>query len=137
MTGYISESTKRIVRQNDGFGCCVCGFPIIDYHHIVPDSTKPEEIMLLCPNHHREATLEAVTIKEQNVFKKNPFNIQHGFVEGKLKINQIFPVINIGNNIPLVTEGDLVIVENESIFGLEIIDGRLNLSLKLRCPSYP
>lgn len=93
----IPEPVKRIVRQEAGFGCCKCGHSIIEYHHIVKDSKKPEDIMLLCPICHAEATDKAMLEPEQRFYKENPFNIKEGYVEGQLKVNQKAPVINIGS----------------------------------------
>lgn len=126
----IPEPTKREVRQEAGFGCCVCGFPIIDYHHIERESQDPEDIMILCPNHHREATEGAMLKKEQIYYKKNPHNIEKGFVDGKLKINQKYPVITMGSN-HLIGEGDLIIVDGESLLSIYISEGRLELTMRL------
>jgi hypothetical protein len=30
----IPSEIKRQLRQEAGFGCCICGIPIIEYHHI-------------------------------------------------------------------------------------------------------
>ena len=53
----IPEQVKRLVRQRCGFGCVMCGLPIIQYHHMIPWSKEnthdPENITLLCDNHHR------------------------------------------------------------------------------------
>ena len=72
-TKKIAEPTKRIVRQADGFGCCKCGFPIIEYHHIIEDTENPDEIMLLCPIHHHEATVKAMMKEEQWKYKNKPY----------------------------------------------------------------
>jgi hypothetical protein len=126
----IPEPVKRIVRQEAGFGCCKCGHPIIEYHHIVKGSQNPEDIMLLCPNDHQEATVGAMLEKEQRFYKSQPYNIQKGFVEGQLKVNQISPVVNIGNN-QIIGTGDLLLVDGEILLSLEINEGRLELSMKL------
>lgn len=56
----IPEPIKRIVRQRCGFGCIICGNPIIQYHHIeewaVVKEHRPENITLLCPSHHMDVT---------------------------------------------------------------------------------
>ena len=36
----IPDRIKRQLRQEAGFGCCKCGFPIYDYHHIVEFSEE-------------------------------------------------------------------------------------------------
>lgn len=129
MTG-IPNPIKRIVRQEAGFGCCKCGFPIIEYHHIVRDSNAPEDIMLLCPTHHHEATVGAMLEKEQRFLKAHPYNIERGFIEGKLKINQNTPVINIGTN-QFIGCRDFLLVDGEDLLSIGIDEGRLELSMKL------
>lgn len=126
----IPEPIKRKVRQEAGFGCCKCGFPIIEYHHIIKDSQNPEDIMLLCPIHHLEATVGAMLEKEQRAYKANPYNIEKGFAEGCLKINQESPVVTIGTN-QFVGDGNFILVDGENLLSIEINEGRLELSMKL------
>jgi hypothetical protein len=104
--------------------------PIVEYHHIVADSKNPDEIMLLCPVHHHEATVGAMPKEEQWNYKKNPYNIERGFVEGQLKVNQTTPVANIGSN-QFVGAGDFLIVDGENLLSLRINEGKLELSIKL------
>jgi hypothetical protein len=108
----------------------VCGFPIIEYHHIVKGSRNHEDIMLLCPIHHHEATVGAMLLDEQRSRKSNPCNIARGLVEGTLKVNQKTPVLNLGTN-QLVGDGDFILIDGESMLSMEIRDGRLELSTKL------
>jgi len=126
----IPEQTKRVVRQQAGFGCCKCGFPIIEYHHIIKDSPSPDEIMLLCPIHHHEATVGAMLEDEQRLYKKNPINIKKGFVEGRLKIIQKTPAVNIGSN-QFIGTGDFLLVDGESLLSIEAPENRLELSVRL------
>lgn len=126
----IPEPIERQIRQEAGFGCCKCGFPIIEYHHIVRDSQSPKDIMLLCPKHHTEATVGAMLEEEQRFYKAHPSNIENGLVEGKLKVNQKTPVVIIGTNL-FVGDGDFLIVDDESLLSIEIYEGRLELSMKL------
>lgn len=126
----LPEPVKRQVRQQAGFGCCKCGFPIIEYHHIVKDSQDPGDIMLLCPIHHHEATVGAMLEDEQRSYKGNPYNIEKGFVEGNLKINQRTPVVSVGTN-QFVGDGNFLLVDGENLLSIGINEGRLELSMKL------
>ena len=126
----IPQPVKRQVRQEAGFGCCVCGFPIIEYHHIVKGSEKPEDIMLLCPNHHREATEGAMLIDEQRNHRSNPINIERGFVDGLLKINQKTLGVSMGT-VQIIGEGDLIVIDGDAIISSRLNEGRLEISLKL------
>jgi 5-methylcytosine-specific restriction endonuclease McrA len=55
---------KRQLRQEAGFGCCVCGYPFYEYHHIrefaLDSHHDPKDMMVLCPNHHHQATLRVL-----------------------------------------------------------------------------
>lgn len=125
----IPEPVKRIVRQNSGFGCCKCGIPIIEYHHIVKGSNNPNDIMLLCPNHHYEATVEAMTLEEQKKLQADPINIKNGFVEGYLKVNHSVPVFQVGNCV-YIGDGEFILVDGESLLSFSVKDGKLFLSMK-------
>lgn len=121
---------KRQVRQEAGFGCCKCGNPIFEYHHIIRDSEKPEDIMILCPICHHEATVGAMREEEQRLHKLNPLNIKRGYVDGALKINQKLPVIAIGTN-QFIGEGDFVLVDQDSLLSFRVNSGGLEFSVKL------
>ncbi|MBO8161781.1 MAG: HNH endonuclease [Thermosipho sp. (in: Bacteria)] len=129
------EPIKRKLRQEAGFGCCKCGFPIYDYHHIIKYSVehhfRAEDMMLLCPNCHREATVGAMTEEEQCYYKANPFNIRRGYVEGLLKVNQKEMVISTGG-IQFVNDGFIIMVDEEPLLTLKNSDkGTLEISLTL------
>ena len=74
----IPEEIKRAVRQRSDFGCVVCGMPIYEYDHIEEFHSvgehHPDNMVLLCPNHHREKTsrrLSKAVIKDAQA---NPAN---------------------------------------------------------------
>jgi hypothetical protein len=126
----IPEPIKRIVRQQAGFGCCKCGLPIFEYHHIVRASQDPADIMLLCPNHHHEATVGAMKEEEQKPYKNSPYNVNQGFVQGKLKLNQTEPEIIIGST-TFIGRGEMICVDKEALISLGLESGRLQLSVRL------
>lgn len=78
------------LRREAAFGCCVCGNPIVQYHHIVPYAVephfRPEDMMALCPNHHDEANSGAMTARRQRRYKAEPYNHKRGFAQGLLTI---------------------------------------------------
>lgn len=54
---HIPEEIARVVRQECGFGCAICGGALFTYHHFDPpfadaQEHRPEGIILLCPNCH-------------------------------------------------------------------------------------
>ncbi len=81
------------LRQEQNFGCAVCGKPIITIHHI--EGFKGEhrlgELILLCQDHHKRANLglehpgsaESISKEELYKLKQNPFNkykVHHHFI---------------------------------------------------------
>src|SRR5437867_1684432 len=79
------------LRKEAGFGCCKCGFPVVQYHHIIEYANdphfRPEDMMALCARCHEEATKGVMTVAEQRRFKAHPHNIGRGWAAGPLKIN--------------------------------------------------
>ena len=67
----IPAAVKREVRQKCHFGCVLCGMPIYNFDHIEKYSVvrehDPNNLVLLCPNHHAEKTsgrLSQVTVEK-------------------------------------------------------------------------
>lgn len=127
----LPEDLKRILRKDAGFGCCRCGFPIFDYHHIAPPSENPEDLMLLCPNCHRAATQGAMLESEQRYFRLEPYNIKRGYVKGQLIIRQNALALSVGSN-QFIGDGRLIMVDTEDLVSIGLNeDGRLDLSVNL------
>jgi hypothetical protein len=129
------EPIKRQLRQEAGYGCCKCGRPIYEYHHIVPymevPHSRPEDMMLLCPNHHRDATSGAMNECKQREYKENPHNIRKGKVNGILTMNQDFCAVIVGAN-EFIGNRFSISVDNDILFKIEIgQSGTLEISLKL------
>lgn len=73
---------QREVRKRCGFGCVICGNPIYDYDHMkgwaeVKEHVA-EDITLLCPEHHREATAKRLPREIIIQANEKPFNIEKG-----------------------------------------------------------
>lgn len=132
---YIPAPVRRSLRQESGFGCCVCGSPVFEYHHIRDYATArehdPKHMMTLCPNHHHEATVGALTEAEQRAFKAAPKNISDGYSDGLLRVTEPGIAIRCGS-VDLVGKGFKFLVDVEPILALDSDDdGRLLLSLDL------
>ena len=120
----------RQLRKESGFGCCVCGNPIFQYHHIVPYTEedphfRPEDMMILCREHHGEShdykENPTLSIEEQREAKENPFNIKNGHMEGLLKVrtNQV----KVGLGLLTLKKGecvDIIKVGQDSAFSLSV-----------------
>lgn len=105
---------KRQLRQEAGFGCCVCGYPFIQYHHIIPWSVEQhfrvEDMMALCSRHHELCTVGAIRQEEQRRHKNAPINLENGFAKGLLYVNSDKLVARFGNNLAESTPNLLVIL---------------------------
>ncbi|WP_336959168.1 HNH endonuclease signature motif containing protein [Chryseobacterium contaminans] len=143
MRPAIGPEIKRIVRQRCGFGCIICGSPIIDYDHIeeyhIVKKHEAENITLLCPNHHREKTLGRLPKEKVIKANENPYNLikkEKGKSELYFYGNEISIVIG---NITLKTKdtGDggflvplIVYDEAPMFFKLNNDDISVNIRLK-------
>lgn len=130
----IPEKIKRVLRKEAAYGCCKCGLPIIEYHHIVQFSKenlhRPELMMVLCPIHHHEATVGAMPEEEQYKLKKEPYNIIQGYTEGQLKVNHNLCMIRTGGCI-FAGEGPYIVVNNHQLLGIKVANKAALLSLDL------
>jgi hypothetical protein len=124
------------LRQASGFGCCRCGFPVIQYHHIILNSVehhnRPEDMMVLCPICHDMATKGAFTMEEQRNFQRQPHNIQRGYSTGLLRTHQDYPAVQVGSVI-IVGNGPIIVIDDEPVLSLEIGEqGQLLLTATLK-----
>lgn len=91
-------AVARQLRRESGFGCAVCGNPIVEYHHIIEwqksNHFDPEHMVALCPLHHAEyGKLSASKAYEA---KKNPINIRTGRIYGYLGGNKNQKSLRLG-----------------------------------------
>ena len=130
----IPAAVARRLRQEAGFGCCECGNPILQYHHIVEWSEdqhfRPEDMMVLCPTHHDKATKGAMPEAEQRRLKANPHNIQRGLAKGLLAVKQDYCAANFGS-VTVIGDGPFLRMNGEDILGFNIGDNNLQISLRL------
>lgn len=126
---------RRRLRQEAGFGCCLCGNPIIEYHHIRPIGRHqvhdPDHMMTLCPLHHHEATVGGLAEEEQRRSKNDPENIRRGYTEGLLRITEPGIAVHAATN-DFVGAGFKLVVDNHPLLALDSSEtGRLELSIDL------
>ena len=95
----LRRTWRPVYGKRRGFGCCKCGRPVYQYHHIIDYAIeqhfRPEDMMILCPYCHDEAT-KAMPELEQRGHKANPYNIQRGMVSGSLEINHSECAVDLG-----------------------------------------
>jgi hypothetical protein len=131
----VPQPIKLALRQEAGFGCCFCGNPIFQYHHVVPYSKTPEHIeqdmMVVCPNHHHEITVGGITEERQRHAKANPINIKRGYVDGLLRVTDPAIAIRAGT-VDFVGPGFKLLVDDKPLLGIARGEnGRLSISLEL------
>lgn len=129
------SEVKRKLRQHARFGCCRCGLPIYQYHHIIPYSEdqhfRVEDMMLLCPLCHDMATKGVFTQEQQRKMQASPFNARKGLAGGMLHTNQEYCTVLAGG-VLLVNEGPVIIADGVPLLALTPgANGQINLSLTL------
>jgi len=134
MARNIPAAVARQLRQEAGFGCCVCGNPILQYHHIVgwadEHHFRPEDMMVLCPTHHDQTTKGAMPEAEQRQFKAHARNIERGLANGLLEVKQDYCAADFGS-VTVVGEGTFLEIDGEPIIGFNLGDHNLEISLRL------
>ncbi|HSW96328.1 MAG TPA: HNH endonuclease signature motif containing protein [Candidatus Saccharimonadales bacterium] len=114
---------KRELRQLAGFGCCKCGIPILQYHHIVPYSVEKhfrvKDMMALCPYCHDMATKHILTIEQQRYLQVNPYNMLKGFASGRLILNGSYCAIQTGG-VFIVTQGPILSIDGNTLLSLSV-----------------
>jgi hypothetical protein len=117
----IPARVKRSLRQEGGFGCCFCGHPFFEYHHIIPfaerQEHRPADMMIVCPIDHHRATVGALTERQQREAKRSPFNVRRGFADGTLNVTTEQLAVEVGSNV-LVGAGFKFVVDGEPLLSL-------------------
>ena len=91
-------------------------------------------MMVLCPNHHHQANLSAIDSEKQYLFKKAPYNIDNGYVDGPLLINSRALAVEVGSN-QLVGAGFKFVVDQIPLLELKTnAEHHLLLSMDLYDP---
>jgi hypothetical protein len=116
----VPSDVALALRQEAAFGCCKCGHPIYQYHHIVPweedHHFRPADMMIVCPNDHDE--MKVTPRVRQYEIKAQPFNKAHGFPRGQLVCNLTELAFTLGSNLFIETPALL------DVFGESIIEAR-------------
>jgi predicted nucleic acid-binding Zn-ribbon protein len=127
---------KRVLRQDACFGCCACGNPLLQYHHIIPYAEdhhfRPADMMALCPNHHVEANERVLDEQQQRALKTSPFNCNQGLASGQLALRQLNTDVDLGGHIFVADAGQLIRVDGDPLLTTRVSSaGGLLLSVRL------
>ena len=112
----IPADTKRLVRQDCGYGCIICGAAIIEYEHIDPpfpeaEAHNPSGIGLLCPQCHAKVTRGFLSKQAVKQARLDPFCKQRGFANEFFDIGRTYPRLTFAGStvtrtpIPVMVEG--------------------------------
>ncbi len=129
----IPNEIKRNLRIESGFGCCRCGFPFIEYHHIIPYSEvfehNPENMMTVCSRCHDIITSGVISQEEQKKMKTGPINRSNNNVNGEIFLRR--NTVTVGNS-KFRCHGPLIVVDGEPIIIIKHdSDGNVLLTLSL------
>lgn len=131
----VPSGVKRALRQEAGFGCAICGHPILQYHHIVEwhidHHFRVKDMLALCPIHHDQASKHALSEADQRAAKTNPFNIASSRARDVLEVGHGFPLLQLGANM-IINHGPLLSIGGAPVLTVEVEDGAMILTLDLR-----
>lgn len=123
-----SEIAQKL-RAEAGFGCAVCGHPILEYHHIIPWAERKhyevEHMVALCRNHHQE--LGKQSKKVSYAAKQSPINIKNKRFKGYLVTNRQDQALMLGNTRFIGVENAVTFYE-VPLFGHRIVDGEIRVN---------
>jgi hypothetical protein len=95
---------------------------------------RPEDMMVLCPNHHDRATRDAFTEAKQRYMKAHPHNGGTSGVLGDIAV-PMCPEVQLGN-LAVVNSGTILMFGNRPVIALERHpEEGLLLSLDVRGPT--
>lgn len=125
----IPPDVAQRLRAEAGFGCAVCGCPILEYHHIIPWAERNHyelpHMVALCRNHHHE--LAKQSRKAAYKAKRSPFNIRKKKFKGYLVTNKRDQALVIGNT-RFVGFSHAISYFGVPLFGHHIQDGEIRLN---------
>lgn len=129
LSRVVPSGVARQLRAEAGFGCAICGNPILEYHHIIPWAERQhydaDHMVALCRNHHQEIGKQAA--KVAYAAKANPINIRSKRFKGYLVTNKARQGLVLGNT-RFVGFGCAVGFYGIPLFGHSIFDGEIRLN---------
>ena len=131
----VPSAVKRQLRQEAGFGCCRCGHPFIEYHHIIPwaedEHFRPIDMMALCGQCHPLCTVGALTEIDQRKLKSRPKNIVDNLMRGQLFVNSTQLTVNMCGG-QMMEVPQLLVIGSETVVGARLgVDGRVLISANI------
>lgn len=99
--GSLTAAQKRILRQEAGFGCVICGKAIGEYHHIDPafEDARCHDVntmVFLCTQCHRKVSGGHISVKTVVEAKHNPFALRSNFSFEAFDVGDEPPTVHFG-----------------------------------------
>jgi hypothetical protein len=101
LTRDIPSSVKRLVRQQCGFGCVICGLGIVQYEHVDPEFKDaqhhdPDCIALFCPQCHAKVTTGMWSKQKIKLAMQDPKCKQVGYTREFFDFVRGYPSLRFG-----------------------------------------
>lgn len=117
----IPELVKRLVRQNSGFGCVICGTAICEYEHVDPEwheakEHNAEQITLLCGSCHSKKTRGIYSTEKVKEAMRSPKCKSNGFTFDYLDFG-ILPKVYFGRTL-FYSQKSIISIDGNDILSL-------------------
>ncbi len=118
----IPSATKRLIRQQCGYGCVICGNAIYQYEHIDPPFTEAkkhdaDKMALLCGACHEKVTLKLWSKGKVLQAKEKPKPKEVGFSNFSLDIQDDL-VVTVGNT-RIKNLENIIQIDGKQILGIK------------------
>lgn len=131
-----NKKVIQTLRQEVGFGCPVpnCGNPYLEWHHFDPpwsieNHHRPEGMIALCTQHHKNADNHTYTNDQLIEFKKNKVNSEKVKGNFEWRRNKLLTVV--GGNFYYETPRALVIDNHDVVSLTRDENGYLLLNVEM------
>ena len=123
LTRNIPSPVKRIIRQDCGFGCVICGNAIFQYEHIDPEfinakEHNPEKIALLCGSCHDKVTRGIWSKQKVKDARRNPICKQKGFSNFLVDVSHDEFIVEIGKT-KFINLHTIIEIDGLQILGIQ------------------
>lgn len=112
----IGAPLRREVRKEAYFGCCICGSPIIEYHHIEPFSKvkehKKDNLIALCPEHHHRADRKEIPKERILKFKETPVNKEKPTVSKDFFLSNYYDMRTRVGSVVYIRTPNIIVVDD-------------------------
>ena len=129
-------NVRKILRQEVNFGCPVCGSPFLTWHHFDPPwrlshHHKPEGMVALCLQHHKEADVGAFTKSQLQTLKRHPY-LRDAKPRAEFNWQRQLIILEVGSNYYISPDHILRMANNDVIWMSRDDFGLQAVSLDLR-----